>query len=241
MTELEAMLEKIKESFFAYYEKDKRITSLFNKIRDGTASYTEAHEFAVRVGNDLAKAYKINLDSRLYGYEEARMLLRDPLEKNYELIADYCQQVQTILNQQYGLGIKSIVPEFSVDRMEGLATAISEATAEEAAMKLFGEPVINFSQNVVDESVRQNAALASKLGFTPQIIREYEGKHYERKKLVDCAWCKNLAGIYNYSSVSASGSDVYKRHESCRCVVTYVPDKGKNVKMRSSGNAFIRS
>ena len=67
-----------------------------------------------------------------------------------------------------------------------------------------------------------------------------DGKHFERKKLVDCQWCKSLSGTFDYQAVRASGSDVYKRHESCRCVVTYIPDKGQNIKMRSRGNAFTR-
>lgn len=240
MDSLEVLLEKIRESFFAYYEKDRRITGLFNKIRDGTATYVEAHEFAVRVGNDLAKAYKINLEPKLMEYEEAMTLLQDPLRGNYDLISKYCEEVQSILNQKYGLGIKSVLPDFSIDRVEGLAKAISEATTEDAAMELFGEQIINFSQSIVDNSVRKNAELASKLGFSPQIVREYEGKHFERKKLVDCQWCKSLSGTFDYQAVRASGSDVYKRHESCRCVVTYIPDKGQNIKMRSRGNAFTR-
>ena len=37
-----------------------------------------------------------------------------------------------------------------------------------------------------------------------------------------CAWCRNLAGAYGYEDVPA---DVYRRHDNCRCTVTYKSGK----------------
>ena len=74
----------------------------------------------------------------------------------------------------------------------------------------------------------------------PQIIRTYEGPHDERGKMVDCEWCRDLEGTYDYEDVKASGSDVYKRHEGCRCTVSYVPGSKGSSQMRRKGNAFVR-
>ncbi|MCF0230660.1 MAG: hypothetical protein HUJ76_13325, partial [Parasporobacterium sp.] len=37
-----------------------------------------------------------------------------------------------------------------------------------------------------------------------------------------CDWCSSLAGIYEYGT---EPKDVYKRHDSCRCTVTFKSEK----------------
>ena len=39
-----------------------------------------------------------------------------------------------------------------------------------------------------------------------------------------CNWCKSLAGTYHYPDVP---TDVYKRHDRCKCSVAYDPGEGK--------------
>jgi hypothetical protein len=67
------------------------------------------------------------------------------------------------------------------------------------------------------------------MGLQAKIIRETgpaetrtitRGK-YTASYNVPCPWCENLAGTYDYADVKATGSDVYRRHENCRCIVTY--------------------
>lgn len=41
-----------------------------------------------------------------------------------------------------------------------------------------------------------------------------------------CNWCKNLAGTYEYPDNVPK--DVYRRHENCRCQVTYDPKDGSH-------------
>ncbi len=53
------------------------------------------------------------------------------------------------------------------------------------------------------------------MGLKPKIIR--------RTTFKCCEWCDNLAGTYTYPDVP---SDVYRRHENCRCTVIYDPADG---------------
>ena len=36
-----------------------------------------------------------------------------------------------------------------------------------------------------------------------------------------CVWCAKLSGVYDYNEVRDTGNDVFRRHERCRCTVTY--------------------
>lgn len=239
-SELQILSSDVLESFYSNYNSNKKISRLFQKVRDGTATYAQANEYAIEIGNILAKAYKANIPIKTMVYDEALSLLDDPLTNNYDLISSYCESVQNIMNKKNKMNVNALKPKQNRDRIDGLAKAISEAEDENVAIKYFGEQIINYSQSVVDDAIHDNAGFFSDLGFSPQIIREYEGPHNERGHMVDCEYCKELAGTYDYEDVRSSGSDVYKRHEGCRCTLTYIPNKGTTSRMRTSGNAFVR-
>lgn len=76
--------------------------------------------------------------------------------------------------------------------------------------------MVNFSQSVVDDTVKANADFQYKAGLKPKIIRTEAGNC--------CDWCKGLAGVYAYPDVL---KDVYRRHRFCWCTVDYHPGDGK--------------
>lgn len=236
----EAILKNVTDSFYRNYNSNKKISSLYKKVRDGTATYDQANQFAIELGNILAKSYKLNIPIEAMTYDQAMELLTGPLGRNYTLISTYCADVQTIMNKKNKMNVNPVTPKQNIDRVNGLAKAVSNATDVEQAVKYFEEAVINYSQSIVDDAIHDNAQFYDDLGFKPQIIREYEGPHDERGYMVDCEWCLALAGTYDYEDVKSGGSEVYKRHEGCRCTLTFVSSKGTLNKMNKSGNAFVR-
>lgn len=74
---------------------------------------------------------------------------------------------------------------------------------------LRGEPFRNFCHSFYDEFVEQNVEFRHRAGVKSLIIRRNLGGC--------CDWCQNLAGIYVYGE---EPKDVYRRHDSCRCLVT---------------------
>ena len=76
----------------------------------------------------------------------------------------------------------------------------------------------NIGQSVLDSYIEVNAAFRFKSGIKTVIVRRQLGNC--------CDWCDSLAGIYDYSDAPA---DVYKRHDNCRCMVTFKNEKGKYV------------
>ena len=97
------LLKKIQDDFNNQFDNNKVIAGLYEKVRDGTATYLEANEFAIEVGDILASAYKSNLssdvlpDGRMY-YNIAQRIIDPTMRNNYSLIADVTNQVQKSLN-----------------------------------------------------------------------------------------------------------------------------------------------
>lgn len=210
----------------------------------GKATYKEADEYAVAVGDMLAKSYEANITQDLLplgkmDYETAAEVVRPPLELDYDIISQYVAEIQKALNTQAGLGLNAVVPEVDENRIQGIIDHIAAAPDYDSTSWILGEPVRNFSQNIVDESAKQNFEYQSKSGLSPKIIRTAEApgiRSIKRGKKtykyqVPCKWCAALAGTYDYNKVKATGSDVYRRHEGCRCIVEYSPDgvKRQNV------------
>ena len=83
---------------------------------------------------------------------------------------------------------------------------------------MIGEPIINFAQAIVDDTVRVNADFQYKAGLSPKIIRTSTRKC--------CKWCDKLTGVYEYEEVSDNGNDVFRRHKYCKCLVEYAPGDG---------------
>lgn len=140
------------------------------------------------------------------------------MANNHDLVADYCEAVQTELNKAAGIGIKAIRPELDQDKIDGIINRLSEEETFEKISWILEEAVVNFAENIVDSAVSENAKFQHKAGLKPKIIRKEVGNC--------CDWCKQVAGSYEYPDVP---EDVYRRHRYCRCTVEYDPGDGKRI------------
>ena len=215
------LLKKIQDDFQDKFNKSELISNLYEKVRDGTATYKEANQFAVEVGDFLANAYgeissDILPDGKMY-YNIAQRIISPTMENNYNLITDVTSQVQQSLNEAAGIGIRAVVPELNRDRIEGIINRIVMAEAFDDIAWILGEPIRNFSQSIVDDSIRANAEFHARSGMKPVIVRKLAGGC--------CEWCAKLAGTYQYPDDVPH--DVYRRHQRCRCTVDYNPRDGK--------------
>lgn len=232
------LLNDIAIDFERRLDNNSKVQGLAKKLAQGTATYKEADEYAIEVGDSLAKAYQSVLssdvlpDGRLY-YNIANAVVRPTLEANHDIVAEYAAEVQNLLNKQAKIGLNAIKPEVDQNRIQGLLDRLSEAENYDAVSWLLVEPVRNFAQNTVDDTVRVNADAQFKSGLSPKIIRTAEPagtRSVKRGKKtytypVPCKWCQSLAGTYNYSP--RMDRNVFKRHEGCRCNVEYSPDGAK--------------
>lgn len=216
-----SLLKKIQEDFQEQFDKSEVIIGLYAKVRDGTATYVEANEFAIKVGEILANAYQKNIsssvlpDGKMY-YNIGKRVVEPTMVHNYDLIAEVTRKIQALLNKKAGIGIKPIIPELNWDRIRGIIERAVGTEKFDDVRWILDEPVKNFSQSIVDDFIRENAEFQYDAGMSPKIIRKLAGGC--------CEWCRAVAGVYKYPKVP---KDIYRRHQRCRCTVEYDPGDGK--------------
>lgn len=216
------LLERIRNDFKIKFEENEKIKELYELMASGNATYKEVNEFAIETGRILTIVFANDLssnvlpDGKMY-FNIANRIIPDTLKKNHELVTDAGAQVQKSLNEKAGIRIRAIKPEINQDRIVGLVNKVSSADLYDSVAWVLAEPVINFTQCIVDDMIKANADFQYDAGMSPEIIRSAESKC--------CEWCSKLAGKYKYPDVP---KDVYRRHERCRCMVEYDPKNGKN-------------
>ena len=199
---------------------NKQIKNLINKLEQGQATYEDAHKYAIELGEILSRAYQENIDGSFFStddeYNNVYQLLDNGLTSNYNDITKYTTTLQTNLNKQSGLSIKGQKATQNIDKIEGIAKNIVKQDTYEKKINGFGENIVNYSQSVVDDTLKKNLDVQSDIGLSPKIQRVAFGKC--------CKWCSRLAGTYNYPEEAPD--DVFKRHKSCRCMTSYVTGRG---------------
>lgn len=218
---LPSILQEVQERFERDFGKSEIVRNAFAALKGKKATYKTANEFAIEVGEILSKALGASLsadklpDGKMY-YNIAQRLLTDVLGRNHELVSGYTSEVQKNLNQKAKIGLKVQVPELNLDRIAGIVNRFSSEENFEDVSWLLGEPIVNFTQSIIDDSIRKNAEFHHQSGLQPEIIR----KSYFHC----CEWCQEVQGNYKYPRVP---KDVYRRHQRCCCTVDYDPKSGK--------------
>lgn len=215
------LLETIENQFDERTYKSAKLKKTLRSLKDRKATYLDANEFAIEVGEILADVLSTNItaevlpDGKMY-FNIADRILNPTLKKNYDLISGYSGNVQTLLNKAADLHLKTQIPKLNQDRIDGIINRISSGENFDEIKWILDDPIINFSQSIVDEAIEKNAKFHSKSGLAPKLVRRVYGHA--------CDWCRDLAGTYDYRSAP---KDIYRRHERCHCTVDYVPKEGK--------------
>lgn len=215
------LLEKLQEDFKKKFDTSSEIKRLNKLLDEGESTYKEANELSIEVGNILAEVYMDNLssevlpDGKMY-YNIADRIINPTMKQNYNLVSAYSSQTQTTLNKEVGMNIKGVEPDLNQDRIDGIVERLSKEDDFDKIKWILNEPIKNFTQAIVDDSIKANVDFHNKLGLKPKIIRKEVGNC--------CDWCKEVVGAYEYPDVP---KDVYRRHRFCRCTVDYHPGDGK--------------
>lgn len=210
------LIEKIEADFKKRMNMSEPIKDLFLKIKSGTATYKDAQNYAVKVSEIMSETLNRHLssdilpDGRLY-YNIAKRIFNQTLGKSgtYRYISHYAEQVQSIINKNAGIGIKAIKADINQDRIDGIIDIVSGKEKFDDIKYMLKEPVINYGQAIVDDTVRVNINFHGKAGLKPKVVRTSANP---------CKWCDKLQGVYEYPDVP---KDVYRRHRHCRCLIIY--------------------
>lgn len=212
--------EAISRSFQSRMMRDRRVAKISNKIRDGTATLIDGKAYSEHLGENLSGALKSVLiedrlpDGKLY-YNIAKRTVIPALQNNYNIINEAVADIQAIVDEEGGIGLKAVKADFPESRINGL---IDKMTADDITFDMvkvwLGEPIINNSEAFFDDYVRKNADFRSSIGMKTTITRIASPGC--------CEWCANLEGVYTYGE---EPHDIYRRHEYCRCAVTFQSGK----------------
>lgn len=209
--------DDIAEEFKTRVNSDKYVQKYLRQIRDGKATYNTANKLAVRVGKDLGEVLKLHAPIENIDEWDYIDLIPKSLGLDHQIIADACRGVQENMNNKAGLGIKYQEPKFDKNRVYGLIKELEDNPEFTNIEKSFYEQLVNFSESIVDESIRENAGLMYRAGIKTMVIRQADSNC--------CPWCEEVAGTYDYNDVRQSGSDVWRRHENCRCTIDYITER----------------
>lgn len=220
------LLENIQKDFNKNVNSSNKLKRLAELVSKGNASYSHANEYAIELGELLAETFKKFItaealpDGRMY-FNIAERILNDTLKNNHILVSAVTTEIQSELNIKSGFKIKGIAPVIKQDRIDGIINRVSLEESFEDVQWILGEPIVNFTQSVVDDAIQENAEFHFKSGMYPTITRTVDSAKA-------CDWCKSVAGVFKYPDVP---EDVYRRHERCRCTVEYDPgdNKKKNI------------
>lgn len=184
-------------------------------------NYAIAQKYAIQAGKTASRALKTVLipdilpDGKMY-FNIAERTVRPLLAELYEDVVQFCEEAQIAINDAVGIGMNAIKPELNDSRIVGIIDRMTEAESFSDIAWIMKAPVVNFSQSIVDDSVKANADFQHESGLKPIITRTLAGKA--------CEWCANLAGVYSYP---VKNEDVYRRHDNCTCIVEYSPGNGR--------------
>ena len=204
------LLTKIQTEFEEARLDSEVLKSLLSKLQSKSAGYLDANEYAIELGEILSKVLRGSVspsnlpDGKMY-YNIAKRLLTETLGRNFELISGYAQQVQKNLNEEAKIGLRVQVPELNQDRIAGLVNRISSEAEFSQIAWILKEPIVNFSQSIIDDSIQKNAEFQKKVGLAPVIERHSTGHC--------CDWCQSLVGKYLYGEEPLG---FYRRHQRCQ-------------------------
>lgn len=212
--------EQIDARFKSNNLRDRQLLRVSKRIQAGSADLTDAHAYAERLGVNLSDALTGTLtedklpNGKLY-YNIAERTVIPSLEQNYEMVNEAAAQIQKAIDQQAKIGLGSVKADFPIERIQNL---IDKMTADnityEQVIRWLTEPIVNNSEAFSDDYIKANADFRAKAGLRTKITRRVANNC--------CDWCAGMAGTWIYGS---EPPDIYRRHEYCRCTVTYQSDK----------------
>lgn len=223
MSELDlvpGLLDEIQKEFKTLFQNDPTVKRIYKQIQNDAVDYDDANEFAIRIGEMLSQALQMyitvdTLPEGRFWFNMASRILEPTLGQNYELVSEVSTLAQKGINERAGIGLKAIKASINRDKINNFIDKVSDAEDFEKVQWMLGEPVVTYSQSVVDDTIKANGDFQAEAGIPPKIIRTV--------KAGCCEWCQAMAGVYEYHDMSVFDYDnVFRRHRRCRCTLDFI-------------------
>lgn len=218
------ILQKMRDSYERKIQNDSRLQKIREELQNG-ADQSTAQQYAIRSGELLSKTLKENITADLFDegepldQGELANALIPMMNRNYDHVVAAASASQKYMNEQGGLGMKPVEPEFDSGAAMNIVSRMANYDTFEDAEWMLDEPIVTNSQHIADESLRENAEFQRDSGLKPKIVRTCESDA--------CEWCQMLAGEYDIDEITGKDDPVYQRHNNCLCEITFVPGDGR--------------
>lgn len=226
--ELQKQMQRIfNERYKAEAAKGKPLYAIRRRMKAGTATLADANKYAQIVGEITSQSLKSVLSESLLAdtaltRELAEATIGSSLKNAHLIVSDVTAEIQKEMLQAQGVGINPINPKVNNHRLNKLIKSATEAPANSPIVaNIIDRSVINFSQAVVDESIKANTKFQQDAGLQIRIVRTYDGVGIHGGK--PCQWCLSRQGTWTYSEAMKHG--VFQRHEGCGCIIEYQTEK----------------
>ena len=216
--EKKKLVEQISSSFYNSVRGNSKIQRI---ITDGASTSEEVAWLAKLLGAYLRSAVAQNFtDVELLEGEAMSELAKEILEPlmkySYTLISKANMNVVAIFNEQNSISITPKLPDFPKARFDQIVSAAGEeGKLRETILRRISVVPETVVTNMRDQNTRAVAKTYSSAGFETYIKRS-DGAGC-------CNWCSKLVGKFEYPENTPK--DVFRRHDNCNCIVTYVCGK----------------
>ena len=200
-------------------DKDK-LLRIYLKARDRTRSesYADAQDYALKLGDIIAKALG-DMDLSEVSEDEISDLLRPVLRQAQTDAISAARLAQQAQNKSAKLGLGVLDADADMAVAETVAGQMAgRAITEEYIAKLVNGRL----QSVIDETQRKNAKAQEDMGLDVHIVRKYSdlGLRSGTKYAEPCKWCLDRCGEWtNYQEAYEAGC--FERHDGCCCQIDY--------------------
>ena len=115
------LLRVIEKDYEEGIKNSQTLKQIKEKIKDKTATYLDADDYAKEVAAVLANAYKnITADKLPNGimyYNIASRIIEPTMQAAHDEVAKATAEIQKVLNKEAGIGIKPIKPELDKEKL----------------------------------------------------------------------------------------------------------------------------
>src|SRR5690625_2114683 len=165
-----ALLELIQRDFNDALSKNIKIKEIEQLIASGKATYEQAYEYSKEVGTILAEIFDKHItseqlpDGKMY-YNIAERILNPTLSNNHNIVVRICVEIQEQLNKSVGINLKGVEPKLNQFRIDSLINRIEKEEIFDDVAWILDEPIINFTQSVVDDTIKENVKFQGSSGL----------------------------------------------------------------------------
>ncbi len=212
-SKVEENYKRLREELNERLNNDKRLTAILDKIAKGTATFKDSARYSQIVADHMGDVISKNIGKITVPLGK-EAVCKKLLKENIERVDTMFGEVQVSVDEKMGIHLNPVKPPYPTERVNAIAHSLEDPNADDEKVARRGKSSGNVVAARHDENVKANAAWREKAGFDCYLVRDAGGGC--------CPWCAALAGRYKYADAP---DDVFRRHDNCTCILTYICGK----------------